>query len=438
MKITIIGTGYVGLVTGACFAETGATVHCVDIDKEKIDKLNQGIVPIYEPGLDEMIDRNMKKKRLFFTTDISEALKESEAAFICVGTPSDKDGSADLRYVLSVARDIGKNLDHYMVVVTKSTVPIGTSEKVRAAVQEELDKRGVNIEFDVASNPEFLKEGDAINDFMKPDRIVIGTDNPRAEEVLRRLYKPFLLNGHPILFMDIPSAEMTKYAANAMLATRISFMNELSRLCEKVGADINWVRKGIGSDPRIGPKFLYAGIGYGGSCFPKDVKALIKTGQDHGVDLSIIKAVENVNNTQKKILVKKVLNHYNGDIKDKIFSIWGLSFKPNTDDMREAPSIDIINGLLEHGAKVKAYDPVAIENAKKIFGEKIEYTQDQYEALIDSDGLLLVTEWNEFRFINYKVASRLMRNKVIFDGRNIYEPREVREKGFVYYGIGRP
>ncbi len=437
MKITIIGTGYVGLVTGACFAETGATVHCVDIDKEKIDKLNQGIVPIYEPGLDEMIERNRKKNRLFFTTDISEALKESEAAFICVGTPSDKDGSADLRYVLSVAHDIGKNLDHYMVVVTKSTVPIGTSEKVRAAVQEELDKRGVNIDFDVASNPEFLKEGDAINDFMKPDRIVIGTDNPRAEEVLRRLYKPFLLNGHPILFMDIPSAEMTKYAANAMLATRISFMNELSRLCEKVGADINWVRKGIGSDPRIGPKFLYAGVGYGGSCFPKDVKALIKTGQDHGVDLTIIKAVEQVNNTQKKILVQKVLNHYNGDIKGKIFSVWGLSFKPNTDDMREAPSIDIINGLLEHGAQVKAYDPVAVENAKKIFGDKIEYSQDQYEALIDSDGLLLVTEWNEFRFINYKVASRLMRNKVIFDGRNIYEPKEVREKGFVYYGIGR-
>ncbi len=438
MKITIVGTGYVGLVTGACFAETGATVHCVDIDKEKIDKLNQGIVPIYEPGLDEMIDRNMKKNRLFFTTDISEALKDSEAAFICVGTPSDKDGSADLRYVLSVAHDIGKNLDHYMVVVTKSTVPIGTSEKVRAAVQEELDKRGVNIEFDVASNPEFLKEGDAINDFMKPDRIVIGTDNPRAEEVLRRLYKPFLLNGHPILFMDIPSAEMTKYAANAMLATRISFMNELARLCERVGADINWVRKGIGSDPRIGPKFLYAGIGYGGSCFPKDVKALIKTGEENGVDLSIIKAVENVNNTQKKILVQKVLNHYNGQIKGKIFSIWGLSFKPNTDDMREAPSIDIINGLLEHGAQVKAYDPVATENAKKIFGDKIEYCADQYEALIDSDGLLLVTEWNEFRFINYKVASRLMRNKVIFDGRNIYEPKEVREKGFVYYGIGRP
>ncbi len=437
MKIAVIGTGYVGLVTGACFAETGATVHCVDIDEEKINKLNQGIVPIYEPGLDTMIERNRKKNRLFFTTEIKEALKDAEAAFICVGTPSDTDGSADLRYVLSVASDIGKNLDHYIVVVTKSTVPIGTSEKVRAAVQKELDARGVNIEFDVASNPEFLKEGDAINDFMKPDRIVIGTDNKRAEDVLRRLYKPFLLNGHPILFMDIPSAEMTKYAANAMLATRISFMNELSRLCERVGADINWVRKGIGSDPRIGPKFLYAGIGYGGSCFPKDVKALIKTGEENGVDLSIIKSVENVNKTQKKILVEKVLKHYNGDIKGKTFSIWGLAFKPNTDDMREAPAIDIINGLLEHGATVKAYDPVAMENAKKIFGDKIEYSQDQYEALIDSDGLLLVTEWNEFRFINYKVADRLMRNKVIFDGRNIYEPEEVRQKGFVYYGIGR-
>ncbi len=437
MKIAVIGTGYVGLVTGACFAETGATVHCVDIDQEKIDKLNQGIVPIYEPGLDEMIERNRNKNRLFFTTKIEEALKDSEAAFICVGTPSDTDGSADLRYVLSVAHDIGKHLDHYMVVVTKSTVPIGTSEKVRAAVQEELDKRGVDIEFDVASNPEFLKEGDAINDFMKPDRIVIGTDNKRAEDVLRRLYKPFLLNGHPILFMDIPSAEMTKYAANAMLATRISFMNELSRLCEKVGADINWVRKGIGSDPRIGPKFLYAGVGYGGSCFPKDVKALIKTGEENGVELSIIKATEKVNNTQKKILVQKVLNHYNGDIKGKTFSVWGLAFKPNTDDMREAPAIDIINGLLENGAKVKAYDPVAMENAKKIFGDKIEYSNDEYEALIDSDGLLLVTEWNEFRFLNYKVAERLMRNKVIFDGRNIYDPQEVRSKGFVYYGIGR-
>jgi UDPglucose 6-dehydrogenase len=372
MKVAVIGTGYVGLVTGACFAETGATVYCVDIDEEKINMLNRGQIPIYEPGLDVMIERNREKDRLFFTTDINQALKEAEAAFICVGTPSDKDGSADLRYVLQVAHDIGKNIDHYLVVVTKSTVPIGTSEKVRAAVQEELDKRGVDIEFDVASNPEFLKEGDAINDFMKPDRIVIGTDNQRAEDVLRRLYKPFLLNGHPILFMDIPSAEMTKYAANAMLATRISFMNELARLAEKVGADINWVRKGIGSDPRIGPKFLYAGIGYGGSCFPKDVKALIRTGQEHGVDLSIVKAVEQVNNQQKRLLVDKVLQHYNSDIKGKIFTVWGLSFKPNTDDMREAPSIVIINLLLEHGAKVKAYDPVATENAKKIFGDKIE------------------------------------------------------------------
>ncbi len=437
MKVAVIGTGYVGLVTGACFAETGATVYCVDIDEEKINMLNRGQIPIYEPGLDVMIERNREKDRLFFTTDINQALKEAEAAFICVGTPSDKDGSADLRYVLQVAHDIGKNIDHYLVVVTKSTVPIGTSEKVRAAVQEELDKRGVDIEFDVASNPEFLKEGDAINDFMKPDRIVIGTDNQRAEDVLRRLYKPFLLNGHPILFMDIPSAEMTKYAANAMLATRISFMNELARLAEKVGADINWVRKGIGSDPRIGPKFLYAGIGYGGSCFPKDVKALIRTGQEHGVDLSIVKAVEQVNNQQKRLLVDKVLQHYNSDIKGKIFTVWGLSFKPNTDDMREAPSIVIINLLLEHGAKVKAYDPVATENAKKIFGDKIEYSKDAYEALLDSDGLLLVTEWNEFRFINFKVAERLMRNKVIFDGRNIYEPAEVRANGFVYYGIGR-
>ncbi len=437
MKITVIGTGYVGLVTGACFAETGATVHCIDIDQEKIDKLNNGIVPIYEPGLDEMIERNRNKNRLFFSTDLSEGLKDSEAAFICVGTPSDEDGSADLRYVLSVAHDIGRMMDHYIVVVTKSTVPIGTSEKVRTAVQEELDKRGVKIDFDVASNPEFLKEGDAINDFMKPDRIVIGTDNKRAEDVLRRLYKPFLLNGHPILFMDIPSAEMTKYAANAMLATRISFMNELSRLCERVGADINWVRKGIGSDPRIGPKFLYAGVGYGGSCFPKDVKALIKTGEENNVDLKIIKSVEVVNQEQKRVLVDKVLRHYNNDVKGKIFTVWGLAFKPNTDDMREAPAITIINELLKLGAKIKAYDPVATKNAKKIFGDTIEYATDQYDALLDSDGLLLVTEWNEFRFINYKVAERLMRAKVIFDGRNIYEPEEVRKHGFIYYGIGR-
>ena len=437
MKITVIGTGYVGLVTGACFAETGATVYCIDIDQEKIDKLNNGIVPIYEPGLDVLIEKNKSKNRLFFSTDLREGLKDADAAFISVGTPADEDGSADLRYVLSVARDIGKILDHYLVVVTKSTVPIGTSEKVRSTIQKELDNRNVNIEFDIASNPEFLKEGDAINDFMKPDRIVIGTDNKRAEDVLRRLYKPFLLNGHPILFMDIPSAEMTKYAANAMLATRISFMNELSRLCEKVGADINWVRKGIGTDPRIGNKFLYAGVGYGGSCFPKDVKALIKTGEEYEVELKIIKSVEKVNKEQKRILVEKILAHYNNDIKDKIFSVWGLSFKPNTDDMREAPSITIINELVALGAKIKAYDPVAIENAKKIFGDKIEYASDQYDALLDSDGLLIVTEWNEFRFINYKIVERLMNAKVIFDGRNIYEPHEVRSHGFTYYAIGR-
>jgi len=437
MKITIIGTGYVGLVTGACFAETGATVHCVDIDKEKIEQLNNGKIPIYEPGLDEMIERNTKKNRLFFSTDLKEGLKDSEAAFICVGTPSDTDGSADLKYVLQVASDIGKYLDHYMVVVTKSTVPIGTSEKVRKAVKEQLDKRNVDFEFDVASNPEFLKEGDAINDFMKPDRIVIGTDNEKAEEVLRKLYKPFLLNGHPILFMDIPSAEMTKYAANAMLATRISFMNELSRLCDRVGADINNVRKGIGSDPRIGSKFLYAGVGYGGSCFPKDVKALIKTAKEHGVELEIVQSVESANQKQKKILVQKVLEHFGNDIKGKTFAVWGLAFKPNTDDMREAPSIEIINGLLEKGAQIKAYDPVAMENAKKIFGDTIEYSKDEYEALIDADAMLLVTEWNEFRFINYKVADRLMKEKVIFDGRNIYDPQEVRNNGFVYYGIGR-
>ncbi len=437
MKIAVIGTGYVGLVTGTCFSETGLTVYCVDIDKEKIDMLNRGEVPIYEPGLEPMIKRNREKGRLFFTTDIQEALKDADAAFISVGTPPDEDGSADLQHVLAVARDIGKHLDHYMVVVTKSTVPVGTAEKVRKAVREELEKRGVDVEFDVASNPEFLKEGDAVNDFMRPDRIVIGVDSERAKEVMSKLYKPFRLNNHPIYFMDIPSAELTKYAANAMLATRISFMNELSRLCEKVGADINQVRIGIGSDPRIGSKFLYAGTGYGGSCFPKDVKALIKTGEENGVELSILKAVESVNETQKEILVKKLLDYYNGDLKDKIITVWGLSFKPNTDDMREAPALVIIDRLLKHGATVKAYDPVAMEVAKKKLGDKIIYAKDQYEALIDSDALILVTEWNEFRMPNFNVMAKLMRNKAIFDGRNIYEPKEVKKYGFYYTGIGR-
>ena len=439
MKIAIVGTGYVGLVTGTCFSETGLTVTCIDIDKRKIDMLNNGEVPIYEPGLDDMIKNNVEKDRLFFTTDIKEGIKDAEAIFIAVGTPPDEDGSADLKYVLSVARDIGKHLDHYAVVVTKSTVPIGTSEKVRAAVKEEILKRGVDVEFDVASNPEFLKEGDAINDFMKPDRIVVGTDNDRAKKIMQRLYHPFVLNGHPILFMDIPSAEMTKYAANAMLATRISFMNDLAVLCERVGADINWVRKGIGSDPRIGPKFLYAGTGYGGSCFPKDVKALIKTSEEHNHPLEILKAVEDVNERQKSILVNKLIGHY-GDkekVKGKTFAVWGLSFKPNTDDMREAPSIVIINKLLELGAKVKAYDPVAMEEAKRIFGDKIYYAYDQYDAAEGTDGLFIVTEWNEFRLPDFKKLKSIMSENLIFDGRNIFELDLMKDKGFIYYSIGR-
>ncbi len=440
MKIAIVGTGYVGLVTGTCFSETGLTVTCIDIDKDKIDKLNKGIVPIYEPGLDDMIQNNVEKNRLFFTTDIKEGIKGAEAIFIAVGTPPDEDGSADLKYVLAVARDIGKYLEDYAVVVTKSTVPIGTSEKVRAAVKDELQKRGANVDFDVASNPEFLKEGDAINDFMKPDRIVVGTDNDKAKDIMRRLYHPFVLNGHPILFMDIPSAEMTKYAANAMLATRISFMNDLAVLCERVGADINWVRKGIGSDPRIGPKFLYAGTGYGGSCFPKDVKALIKTSEEHNHPLEILKAVESVNERQKSVLIDKMIHHFGATdaVKGKTFAVWGLSFKPNTDDMREAPSIVIINRLLELGAKVKAYDPVAMDEARRIFGEeKIYFAKDQYDAAEGADGLFIVTEWNEFRLPDFKKLREIMNENLIFDGRNIFELDMMKDKGFVYHSIGR-
>jgi len=437
MKISIVGTGYVGLVSGTCFAETGATVYCIDIDENKINNLNKGIVPIYEPGLDKMIERNVKKNKLFFSTSIKDTLNDCDIVFSAVGTPPDEDGSADLQYVLAVAREVGKYMEHYMVIVTKSTVPIGTAKKVKAVIQEELDKRGVNIEFDVASNPEFLKEGDAIDDFMKPDRIVIGIETERAEKFMRRLYKPFLLNGHPIHFMDVPSAELTKYAANSMLATRISFMNEMANLCEIVGADINSVRKGIGSDTRIGQKFLYSGIGYGGSCFPKDVKALIKTAKENNFNLSILTAVEDVNDRQKSVLFDKVLKHFDGNIKDKIFTIWGLSFKPNTDDMREAPALVLIEKLLSKGAKIKVYDPVAMEESQRRIGNVVEYCKDQYEAIIDAEAILLVTEWNEFRMINFKVADKLMKSKVIFDGRNIYDPNEVIENGFVYYGIGR-
>lgn len=437
MKISIIGTGYVGLVTGTCFAETGINVTCVDIDEKKINNLKEGIIPIYEPGLETMVKNNIEKNRLSFTTSIKESIDQAEVVFIAVGTPSDKDGSADLKYVLEVARQIGRNMTQYLVVVTKSTVPIGTSIKVKAAIKDELEKRGTEIEFDVASNPEFLKEGNAIEDFLKPDRIVVGIETERAQKIMSRLYKPFLLNNHPILFMDIPSAELTKYAANAMLATKISFINDIANLCELVGADINMVRKGIGSDTRIGNKFIYAGVGYGGSCFPKDVKAIIKTADNYDYPLRLLMAVEEINEDQKSVLVKKVKTHFKNDIKGKTFAIWGLAFKPNTDDMREAPSKVIIEQLLEAGATIKAYDPVAKEEAQKVFGNKILYGKDPYEVLIEADALLLVTEWAEFRMPNFKVMEKLMNNKVIFDGRNIYDPAEINDNGFTYYGIGR-
>lgn len=432
----IIGTGYVGLVTGTCFAETGVDVVCVDINKEKIDNLNQGIIPIFEPGLEPMVKRNLEKNRLTFSTSIKDHVRDIETAFIAVGTPPGEDGSADLTYVIDVAREIGKYMENYLVVVTKSTVPIGTSKKVRETIQEELKKRGMKIDFDVASNPEFLKEGAAVEDFLRPDRIILGTESETARKILNRLYHPFLLNGHPIIYMDIPSAELTKYAANCMLATKISFMNDLANLCELVGANISSVRKGIGSDPRIGNKFIYAGIGFGGSCFPKDVKALIKTATDCGYSLDVIKAVENVNNRQKEVLFNKISRHFKGNLKDKIFGIWGLSFKPNTDDIREAPSLKIIDNLIQAGAMVKAYDPVAMAETRKILGDRIEYGHDMYDVMIDASGLILATEWSEFRIPNFKLLTRIMKEKVIFDGRNIYDPLEVKENGFMYYGIG--
>lgn len=436
MKIAIVGSGYVGLVTGACFSEVGIDVTCVDIDRKKIDDLNNGIIPIYEPGLEEMVLRNVKKGRLQFTTSLQSALEECEVLFTAVGTPPDKDGSADLQYVLSVARDCGKYMNSYLLIVTKSTVPVGTASKVKKAVQEELDKRGVSIPFDVASNPEFLKEGDAINDFLKPDRIVVGLDSPRAEELMKSLYKPFTLNGHPVIFMDITSAEMTKYAANAMLATKISFMNDMANLCELAGADINMVRKGIGSDSRIGSKFIYPGVGYGGSCFPKDVKALIHTAEEFDYELRVLKAVEAVNQDQKSVLFNKVMHYFGGNLKGKLIAVWGLSFKPHTDDMREAPSLVIIHKLLEAGAKVRAYDPVAMKEASHHLGNLIAYAGDQYEALIDADCLLLVTEWPEFKFPNFKIVKKLLNKPAIFDGRNIYEIAEMQRQGFDYFCIG--
>lgn len=438
MKISVIGTGYVGLVSGACFAETGINVTCVDINAEKIQKLKQGIIPIYEPGLDQLVLRNVEKERLYFSTSLKDSIVDADAVFIAVGTPPDEDGSADLKYVLGVAREIGQNIDHYMVIINKSTVPVGTAKKVKAAIQDEITKRGMEVPFDVASNPEFLKEGNAIEDFLKPDRIVVGIDSEAAQKIMNRLYKPFLLNGHPLIFMDIHSAEMTKYASNAMLATKISFMNDIANLCEIVGADVNMVRKGIGADTRIGNKFIYPGIGYGGSCFPKDVQALIRTGSDNKYSLEILKAVESVNNKQKSVLFDKIKNHYNGSLKGKTFAVWGLSFKPQTDDMREAPSVVIIEKLLGEGAQVKAYDPVAMKEAKHKLGDQISYGKDSYDALLDADALLVITEWPEFRIPNFKVIERLLRNKVIFDGRNIYEPTEMKEMGYTYYSIGRP
>jgi UDPglucose 6-dehydrogenase len=436
MKITVIGTGYVGLVTGTCFAEVGVDVTCVDIDEKKIENLKNGILPIYEPGLDEMVHRNVAKNRLHFSTNLSDVIRESEVAFIAVGTPPDEDGSADLKYVLAVASGIGKHMEKPMVIVTKSTVPVGTAEKVRQTVQTELARRKSDLQFYVASNPEFLKEGAAIEDFMKPDRIVVGIDHENAEDIMRKLYKPFLLNGHPIIFMDIPSAEMTKYAANSMLATKISFMNDIANLCEIMGADVNMVRKGIGSDGRIGPKFIYPGVGYGGSCFPKDVKALIKTAKEHNYTMRILNAVEEVNDYQKEVLFNKVRTHYNNNLKGKQFAMWGLSFKPKTDDMREAPSLVIIEKLLKAGASVVAYDPVATHEAKRILGDSISYCDDMYAALNDSDALLIITEWPEFRSPDLNEVTSRLKQKVIFDGRNIFEAKEMQSSGFAYYCIG--
>jgi len=437
MKIAMIGTGYVGLVSGTCFAETGTEVTCFDIDKKKIDNLKKGIIPIYEPGLEKMVKRNIDNKRLSFSTDLANNLDGMQVVFSAVGTPPDEDGSADLRYVLQVAKEVGRNMTDYLVFVTKSTVPIGTAIKVKAAIQSELDKRDKDYKFDIASNPEFLKEGSAIDDFMKPDRIVVGVETKNAEKLLNKLYRPFVLNGHPIIFMDVPSAEMTKYAANSMLATKISFMNDIANLCEIVGADITNVRRGIGSDSRIGHKFLYAGTGYGGSCFPKDVQALIKTADENKYSLEILKAVESVNNKQKSVLYNKLYSYFKGNLKNKKIAIWGLAFKPNTDDMREAPSLVLINKLLQIGATVVAYDPVATDEAKEIIGNTITYTENKFDTLIDADALLLVTEWNEFKVLNFKVMKKLMKEHVIFDGRNIYTHNEMKENGFTYFGIGR-
>ena len=437
MKIAIVGTGYVGLVTGTCFAEMGVEVFCVDIDRQKIENLRKGVVPIYEPGLEEMVIRNYEVGRLHFTTELTEVLDQVEIVFSAVGTPPDEDGSADLKYVLDVARTIGRAMNKYLLVVTKSTVPVGTARRIRQTIADELDRRGVTIDFDIASNPEFLKEGAAVKDFMHPDRIVVGVESDRAKKLMEKLYHPFMLNNFRIIYMDIPSAEMTKYAANAMLATRISFMNDMANLCEIIGADVNMVRKGIGSDTRIGSSFLYAGCGYGGSCFPKDVKALIRTAAEHGYPMRILKAVEDVNEEQKTILFRKLSAHFGGDLQGRRVAMWGLAFKPETDDMREAPSLVLIDRLLEAGCQVMAYDPVAMPEARRRIGDRIAYANNIYETVEGADVLMVVTEWKEFRLPAWARIRSLMKTPLILDGRNIYNIAEIEEAGFTYHCIGR-
>ena len=435
MNIAIIGTGYVGLVSGACFAEMGINVTCVDVDKQKIDNLANGIVPIYEPNLTDMVIKNHSAGRLHFSTDLKSCLSDVEVVFCAVGTPPDEDGAADLRYVLDVARTVGQNIDKYILFVTKSTVPVGTARKVKAVIAEELSRRDVDVEFDVASNPEFLKEGAAIKDFMSPDRIVVGTESQRARQIMDKLYKPFTLNHYRMIYTDIPSAEMIKYASNAMLATRISFMNEIANLCDLVGADVNMVRQGIGSDSRIGNKFLYPGCGYGGSCFPKDVKALIRTASGNGYVMSILQAVENVNNRQKSILFDKLCLVFDGDIKDKTIAVWGLAFKPETDDMREATSLVVIDKLLAAGCSVKVYDPIAMDECRRRIGNSVMYADNMYDAAEGADAILLITEWKEFRMPSWSRVRQIMKTPVIIDGRNIYDKNEMSENGFVYKHI---
>lgn len=438
MNIAIVGTGYVGLVSGTCFAETGVNVTCVDVDAQKIERLRNGEIPIYEPGLDQLVLKNVKAGRLKFTTDLASILNEQEIVFSAVGTPPDEDGSADLKYVLQVAKTIGENLNRYLVVVTKSTVPVGTAKKVRQTIEAELKKRGVDIPFDVASNPEFLKEGNAIKDFMSPDRVVVGVESEKAKKALTKLYKPFLINNFRVIFMDIPSAEMTKYAANSMLATRISFMNDIANLCERVGADVNMVRAGIGSDTRIGRKFLYAGCGYGGSCFPKDVKALIKTADQNGYSMEVLKAVERVNEKQKSVLFEKLQKAYQGeDLKGKTIAMWGLSFKPETDDMRESTALVMIDKLLAAGCRIRVYDPIAMDECRRRIGDKVTYCRDMYDAVLDADALLLLTEWKEFRLPTWGVIKKAMHSPLVIDGRNIFDVEELDENGFEYHCIGK-